>query len=69
MLYALAEAPASLVNSYVQSVLAISQASLQTELAPLDKDPDFIYYGALFGWGGARFPAAVPADVYDRSQR
>ena len=23
------------------------------QLAPLDNDPDFIYYGALFGWGGA----------------
>lgn len=52
VLYALAEAPASLVNSYVQSVLAISQGSLHLALAPLDNDPDFNYYGALFGWGG-----------------
>ncbi len=54
VLYALAEAPASLVNSYVQSGLAISRGSLQLAQAPLDNDPDFIYYGALFGWGGAR---------------
>ncbi|MGO9112190.1 MAG: hypothetical protein ACLP9L_23430 [Thermoguttaceae bacterium] len=53
VLYALAEAPASLVNSYVQSVLAIAQAPFLAQLAPLDHDPDFIYYGALFGWGGA----------------
>jgi hypothetical protein len=52
VLYALAEAPASLVNSYVQSVLAIAQAPFFAQLAPLDHDPDFIYYGALFGWGG-----------------
>ena len=53
VLYALAEAPASQVNAYVQSVLAIMGAALQSQLAPLDKDPDFPYYGALFGWGGA----------------
>ena len=53
VLYALAEAPASMVNSYVQSVLAISQGPLRAALAPLDNDPDFIYYGTLFGWGGA----------------
>ncbi len=53
ILYTLAEAPASLVNAYVQSVLAISGASFSSQLAPLDHDPDFLYYGALFGWGGA----------------
>jgi len=53
VLYALAEAPASLVNSYVQSVLAIAEAPFLAQLAPLDHDPDFLYYGALFGWGGA----------------
>ena len=52
VLYALAEAPPSLVNAYVQSVMAITQAAFQSQLAPLDHDPDFIYYGALFGWGG-----------------
>jgi hypothetical protein len=62
VLYALAQASSSLVNSYVQSVLAISQASFQTQLAPLDHDPDFIYYGSLFGWGGA-------PDFYPRIQR
>ncbi len=53
VLYSLAEAPASLVNSYIQSVLAIAQAPFLSQLAPLDHDPDFIYYGTLFGWGGA----------------
>jgi hypothetical protein len=54
VLYGLAKAPPSLVSAYVQSVLAITQAGLQARLAPLDKDPDFLYYSALFGWGGAR---------------
>jgi len=57
VLYALAEAPASLVNSYVQSVLAIIRAPFLEQLRPLDNDPDFIYYGMLFGWGG-------PPDFY-----
>ena len=61
VLYALAEAPASLVSSYVQSVLAIYQAPFQAQLAPLDADPDFIYYGSLFGWGG-------PPDFYPQIQ-
>ena len=51
VLYALAEAPASLVNAYVQSVMAIINAPFAAQLAPLDHDPDFIYYGTLFGWG------------------
>jgi hypothetical protein len=53
VIYTLPEAPASLVNAYVQSVLAIAQPGLQNRLLPLDADPDFIYYGSLFGWGGA----------------
>jgi hypothetical protein len=51
-LYALAKAPASLVNSYAQAVMAISTAAFHTQLLPLDNDPDFIYYGTLFGSGG-----------------
>ncbi len=61
VLYALAKAPASLVNSYVQSVLAIARAPFAAQLRPLDNDPDFIYYGALFGWGG-------PPDFHPRVQ-
>ena len=53
VLYTLAEAPASLVNSYVQSVLAILRRGSKANWRPLDHDPDFIYYGSLFGWGGA----------------
>ncbi len=54
VLYELAKAPRSLVNSYVQSVLAVSQAAFREQLRPLDDDPDFLYYGTLFGWGGVR---------------
>jgi hypothetical protein len=53
VIYILPEASASLVSSYVQSVMAIIQAPFHKQLLPLDADPDFIYYGALFGWGGA----------------
>jgi hypothetical protein len=69
ILYALAEAPASLMNSYVQSVMAIVQAPFLNQLAPLDHDPDFIYYGALFGWGGAPnfYPQIQQMCTIDRS--
>jgi hypothetical protein len=53
VIYALAEAPASLVNSYIQSVLANVREENTLQFRPLDSDPDFIYYGSLFGWGGA----------------
>ena len=53
VLYTLAQAPAALMNAYTQAVLAIDQAPFRSQLAPLDNDPDFLYYGALFGWGGA----------------
>ena len=42
-------------------------APFRTQLAPLDDDPDFIYYGAFRLGRRSRFPSAVPADVYDRS--
>jgi len=69
VLYALAEAPAELVSSYLQSVLAISQAAFQTQLAPLDADPDYLYYGSLFGWGGAPdfHPPVQPMCTIDRA--
>ena len=57
VLYNLAEAPASLSNSYLQSVLALVNAPFASQLAPLNHDPDFLYYQALFGWGG-------PPDFY-----
>jgi hypothetical protein len=53
VIYSLAKAPASLVNAYVHSVLAIVRAPFAAQLRPLDNDPDFLYYGSLFGWGGA----------------
>jgi hypothetical protein len=52
VIYSLAKAPASLVNAYVQSVLAIAQAPFAAQLRPLDNDPEFIYYASIFGWGG-----------------
>ena len=52
VIYTLAEAPASLMNSYIQAAEAIANAPFSAQLRPLDNDPDFIYYGALFAWGG-----------------
>jgi hypothetical protein len=51
--YPLAAASRSLVNAYTQAVMAVEMAPFRPQLAPLDSDPDFIYYGLLFGWGGA----------------
>jgi hypothetical protein len=50
-IYTLAQAPASLMNAYVESVMAIVNAPFWPQLAPLDRDPDFIMYNAMFGWG------------------
>ena len=70
VLYALTEASASQVNSYVQSAMQITQPALQSQLAPLDKDPDFAYYGSLFGGGGAPDfqPQFQPMCTTDRGQ-
>jgi hypothetical protein len=51
-LYELTKAPAPRA-AYLQAAAAVYRASLDPRLQPLDNDPDFIYYGALFGWGGA----------------
>jgi hypothetical protein len=61
VIYTLAKAPASLVNSYVQSVVAVARAPFASQLQPLDNDPEFIYYGSIFGWGG-------PPDFHPRFQ-
>ncbi len=52
-IYTLAEAPASLMNSYIQAAEAIADAPFAAQLQPLDNDPDFLYYQSLFGWGGS----------------
>ncbi len=52
VIYTLAKAPASQVNAYVQSVMAIASAPFAAQLRPLDNDPEFIYYASIFGWGG-----------------
>ena len=53
VIYLLQTAPPNLVTSYVQAVVAIYYASFQEALRPLDNDEEYIYYGQLFGWGGA----------------
>lgn len=62
VLYQLAKAPAELVAAYVRAVTAVVQAPFREQLRPLDDDDEFIYYGAMFGWGGA-------PDFYPRFQR
>jgi hypothetical protein len=62
VIYTLPEAPASLMNSYIQSALAIANAPFAAQLRPLDNDPDYLYYQALFGWGG-------PPDFQPRFQQ
>ena len=61
VIYTLAKAPASLVNAYVQSVMAIASAPFAAQLRPLDNDPDYLYYASIFDWGG-------PPDFYPRFQ-
>ena len=39
--------------AYVQAVMAILNAPFNNALKPLDQDDEFIFYGQLFGWGGA----------------
>lgn len=46
ILYALAKAPASMSNAYIQAVLAIARAPFLAALAPLDRDDEFIRYRA-----------------------
>ncbi len=50
-IWALAKAPPALSQAYVQAVVNILQAPFRASLAPLDRDPEHIYYGQLFGWG------------------
>jgi hypothetical protein len=53
VIYALAKAPQSLSNAYVQAYMAIFNAPFRADLAPLDNDDEYISYGRMFGWGGA----------------
>jgi hypothetical protein len=54
VIYALQTAAASYTAAYVNAVVAIYyNAALLAALRPLDRDDEFIYYGQLFGWGGA----------------
>jgi hypothetical protein len=51
VIYALAKAPPTFAQAYVQAVLAILRAPFRRDLAPLDRDDEFIGYGIRFGWG------------------
>ena len=51
VIYALAKAPPDLANAYVQAVMALLNAPFRRQLAPLDNDDEFIYYGSLLGRG------------------
>jgi hypothetical protein len=62
VIYTLAEAPASQMASYIQAAESIVNAPFATGLRPLDKDLDYLYYQALFGWGG-------PPDFQPRFRR
>jgi len=53
VIYTLQTAPPNLVTAYVSAVVAIYYAPFREALRPLDDDEEFIYYGQLFGWGGA----------------
>jgi len=44
VIYALAKASPALVNAYVQSVVAIVRSPLRADLAPLDRDDEFLYW-------------------------
>ncbi|HUT08891.1 MAG TPA: TadE family protein [Thermoguttaceae bacterium] len=52
VIYDLAKAPAALVNAYVQAAIAVRNAYFGWPgLLPLDREPDYAYYGRLLGWG------------------
>jgi hypothetical protein len=51
VIYVLAKASPSLVNTYIQAANAILDAPFQPQLRPLDNDDEFIYYSNRFGWG------------------
>lgn len=63
VIYALAKAPAGVANAYVQAAMAILGTAFRDQLAPLDRDDEFIYYSLLFGWGSG------PPDFHPRLQR
>jgi hypothetical protein len=60
VLYTLPLAARSLVSNYTQAVMGINLAPFRPQLAPLDNDPDFIYYDSLFGWGGGQGYQGAP---------
>ena len=55
VIYALARASESFAQDHVQAALAILYAPFRSQLDPLDRDDEFLYYSYIFGWGtGAR---------------
>lgn len=53
VIYTLAKAPPEMMAQYIQAYMAIITAPFRNDLAPLDRDDEFIRYGGMFGWGGA----------------
>ncbi|MBN2473596.1 MAG: pilus assembly protein [Pirellulales bacterium] len=60
VIYVLEKAARSYVSAYKGTVSAILNASFRSDLAPLDRDEEFLYYGQMFGWGN-RAPDFHPA--------
>jgi hypothetical protein len=52
VIYRLAQAPQGISNAYVKAALALRQMPRRDDLAPLDRDDEFIKYALQFGFGG-----------------
>lgn len=50
-IYTFEKTPPELGQAYVHAVVAIITAPFRSALRPLDKDDEFLYFNALFGWG------------------
>jgi len=51
VIYALTKASQGLSNAYVRAAMAIMNAPFRPQLAPLDRDDEFLMYSQRFGWG------------------
>ena len=55
LLYTLAtDVPATYPIAYLRAVIAILNPALQQALRPLDRDDEYLYYRARFGWQGSQ---------------
>jgi hypothetical protein len=62
-IYMLPQADMSYVDAYIQAVIEIIYAPFRPDLAPLDRDEEFIEYSARFA-GSATFPYAGAPDFH-----